>query len=152
LSGKQSRFQKQENHRISKRIVELAERTGRAIHVEDLTGIHERTRAIGKEQRDKHSNWSFGQLQDFLEYKAKRAGIPFRKVDPHYTSQRCNACGHIEKANRKSQSEFLCCACGQEAHADVNAAANISVWAAVTPPDDAQTTAALKAPAFRRGD
>ncbi|WP_433477782.1 zinc ribbon domain-containing protein [Spirillospora sp. CA-142024] len=33
--------------------------------------------------------WPFQQLGTFLEYKARRAGVPFLKVDPHHTFQRC---------------------------------------------------------------
>ena len=42
-----------------------------------------------------------------------------------YTSQRCSACGHVEKGNRTSQAEFLCLSCGHEANAELNAAINI---------------------------
>jgi IS605 OrfB family transposase len=133
LAGKQARFQRDTNHVISKRLIAKAERTNRAIALEDLTGIRERTRVKGKAQRARRSNWSFAQLRDFVTYKAKRAGIPVKLVDPAYTSQRCAACGHLERANRKSQSEFLCCACGHSAHADVNAAKNIA-WAAFNQP------------------
>lgn len=53
------------------------------------------------------------------------------KVNPAYTSQTCNACGHCEKGNRESQA-FLCLACGHRDHADVNAARNIAAGHAVT--------------------
>ncbi len=133
LAGRQRRFQRDTNHVVSKRIVATAQRTQRAIALEDLTGIRTRTRARGREQRARHSNWSFAQLRAFLAYKAKMAGVPLVLVDPRYTSQRCCVCGHIEKANRQSQSEFLCRSCGHTAHADINAACNIS-WAAVIRP------------------
>jgi IS605 OrfB family transposase len=126
LAGRQRRFQADVNHQISKRLVSTAKRTNRGIALEDLTGIRTRTRVKGKERRAQRSNWSFAQLRTFIEYKARRAGIPVGVVDPAYTSQRCFVCGHINAANRKSQGEFLCCACGHTAHADVNAANNIS--------------------------
>ena len=44
LSGKERRFKANENHRISKRIVEKATDTNRGIGLEDLTDIRERTR------------------------------------------------------------------------------------------------------------
>lgn len=132
LRRKQARFQKDVNHQISKRLVLEAKHTGRGIAVEDLTDIRERTRVKGPEQRAKRSNWSFAQLRMFLEYKAKLMGVPVVVVDPAYTSQCCFACGHIEKANRKSQGEFLCKSCGHTAHADVNAAKNISGLASIS--------------------
>lgn len=133
LSGRQARFQKDVNHQISKRLVLEAERTKQAIALEDLKGIRQRTRVKGKENRARHSNWAFAQLREFVKYKAKMAGIPVICVDPRYTSQRCFECGHTERANRKTQDQFLCCVCGHVAHADVNAAKNIA-WAAVNPP------------------
>jgi len=133
LSGKQQRFQKDTNHVISKCIVATAEHTNRAIAIEDLKGIRSKTRVRSKEQRARHSNWGFYQLRSFIEYKAKKAGVPVITVDPHYTSQRCNVCGHTEKANRKTQSNFVCMSCGHSNLADVNAAKNIS-WVAINQP------------------
>ena len=134
MSGRQQCFQKDINHQISKRLVLQAKDTNRSIRVEDLTHIRERTTVRGKDNRAKHSNWVFGQLQYFLAYKARMHGVKLEQVDPRHTSQRCFACGHIEKANRKTQDTFLCCVCGHADHADVNAAKNIAFWAAVKPP------------------
>ena len=41
------------------------------------------------------------------------------------TSQTCHDCGAVDAANRRSQAESICVACGHEASADVNAAKNI---------------------------
>jgi transposase len=54
------------------------------------------------------------------------------KVKPHYTSQRCSACGHVDPESRESQARFVCTACGFACHADVNAARNIAAGHAVT--------------------
>jgi IS605 OrfB family transposase len=143
LSGRQRRFQKDVNHVISKRLVETAQRTNRAIALEELTGIRARTRARGADQRARHSNWSFGQLRAFIAYKARLAGIPVILVDPAYTSQQCSCCGCVDKRHRRSQSDFLCLSCGHTAHADVNAAKNIASRATVISPmvSDAPLTA-----------
>lgn len=134
LAGRQRRFQKDINHQISKRLVEEAQRTNRAVALEELTHIRARTRARGADQRARHSNWSFAQLRQFIDYKARLAGIPVIFVDPQYTSQQCAVCGHIENANRRRQAEFLCLSCGHTAHADVNAAKNIALRAGVMLP------------------
>ena len=136
LAGKQARFQKDVNHQISKRIVSEAEHTNCLIGLEDLTHINQRTRVKGKEQRARHSNWSFAQLRAFVIYKAKRAGIPVVLVNPAYTSQRCYVCGHTERANRRNQADFKCVECGYENGADHNASLNIAhfAWAAVNQP------------------
>jgi putative transposase len=54
------------------------------------------------------------------------------KVKPHYTSQRCAACGHVDAKSRESQARFACTACGFAGNADVNAARNIAAGHAVT--------------------
>ena len=54
------------------------------------------------------------------------------KVKPHFTSQRCSACGHVDAKSRESQARFGCTACGFACHADVNAARNIAAGHAVT--------------------
>jgi putative transposase len=123
---RESRFSNDVNHCISKQAVTKAERTERGIALENLTNIRSRIRAR-KSQRSLLHSWAFADLQNKIEYKAKRAGIPVFFVNPAYTSQTCSCCGHIDKSNRKSQSVFCCTSCGFAAHADVNAAQNIRV-------------------------
>jgi putative transposase len=54
------------------------------------------------------------------------------KIKPHYTSQRCSACGQVDRDSRESQAVFRCTACGFACHADVNATRNIAAGHAVT--------------------
>ncbi|MER6073709.1 transposase [Streptomyces sp. NPDC001817] len=121
---KEARRAKDINHKIAKHVVAEAERTGRGIALEDLTGIRERVR-LRKPQRATQSSWSFAQLGAFIAYKAHRAGVPVVYVDPAYTSRACAECGHIDKANRVSQSRFVCRSCGFVDHADRNGSHNI---------------------------
>ncbi|MFD1934599.1 zinc ribbon domain-containing protein [Nonomuraea mangrovi] len=46
-------------------------------------------------------------------------------VEPAYTSQRCSACGIVDRKARESQAAFRCRSCGYFCNADVNAARNI---------------------------
>lgn len=71
----------------------------------------------------------WGELVVRLEQKAPGR---VEKINPAYTSQTCNACSWVDANSRKSQAEFACTRCGQEAHADVNAARNIAAGRAVT--------------------
>jgi putative transposase len=137
-AGREARHATHINHKIAKDIVAEAQRTGRGIGLENLTGIRARAR-LRKPQRVTFHSWSFAQLGRFIAYKAKRAGVPVVHVDPAYTSQCCSWCGHVEKANRPSQDLFICRSCGVVAHADHNAARNIArlaeaVWGAVNRP------------------
>jgi IS605 OrfB family transposase len=122
-SGREKRFARDINHCISKALVSTAKGTGRGLALEDLKHIRDRVNGSKRHRRVLHS-WAFFQLRAFISYKAALAGVPVVLVDPAYTSQTCNRCGHREKANRKSQAKFLCVACGFSAHADLNAATN----------------------------
>ena len=63
---------------------------------------------------------------------ADKAPGRVEKVKPHYTSQRCSACGQVDRDSRESQAVFWCTACGFAGNADVNAAKNIAAGHAVT--------------------
>ncbi|GAA1076862.1 transposase [Kitasatospora arboriphila] len=124
-SRKEARHTANVNHIVAKTVVTTAERTGSGIALEDLTGIRSRVR-LRKDQRATVHSWSFHQLAAFVEYKAKRAGVPLVYVDPAYTSQECSQCHHIDRRNRQSQATFACRACGVMMHADDNASHNIA--------------------------
>ncbi|HYU76627.1 MAG TPA: transposase [Ktedonobacteraceae bacterium] len=127
LSGKEARFKKNTNHVISKRIVQKAQATKQALAIEELRHIRQRTeRTVRHSQRARQSSWPFGQLREFLSYKAAQASVPLHTVDPRNTSRTCSVCGHCAKENRKSQASFACQACGYTDNADRNAAINIS--------------------------
>ena len=127
LSGKEARFKKNTNHVISKRLVQKAQAHQQALAIEELRHIRQRTeRTVRHSQRARQSSWSFGQLRQFLTYKAALAGVPLHTVDPRNTSRTCSVCGHCAKENRKRQASFVCQACGYTANADRNAALNIS--------------------------
>jgi IS605 OrfB family transposase len=125
---KEARRARDINHKIAKHMVAEAERTGRGIALEELTGIRERVR-LRKPQRATHSSWSFAQLGAFIAYKARKAGVLVVYVDPAYTSRTCAECGHIDKANRVSQAWFACRSCGFVDHADRNGSRNIRAGA-----------------------
>jgi IS605 OrfB family transposase len=135
---RESRHATHVNHRISKTVVAVAQRTERGIALEELQGIRERV-TVRRDQRARQSSWPFHQLGAFIAYKARRAGVPFIEVDPAYTSQRCPRCGHTAKANRPSRDAFCCRRCGLAGPADVVAGVNVrdrarSAWVFVNMP------------------
>jgi IS605 OrfB family transposase len=126
ISKKVRNFKAHTNHVISKKIVELSIGTRKGIALEDLTGIRQRCeKGHRKAQRSIFSGWSFAELREYITYKAKLSGVPIVLVNPKYTSQQCSECGHTEKANRISQSEFICRSCDLHILADYNASLNI---------------------------
>ena len=119
LRDKEKNFATTYNHMISKNVVEFAKKNQcEYINMEKLTkdGFNN---AILR-------NWSYYQLQQYIEYKAEREGIKVRYIDPAYTSQTCARCGHVDKGNRQTQEKFICTKCGFELNADHNASINIA--------------------------
>ncbi|WP_408006920.1 RNA-guided endonuclease TnpB family protein [Pseudalkalibacillus sp. A8] len=123
--GKESRWMKDQNHKISRQIVNLALANGvGVIRMEDLTDIRNTTKSKKNDQGRSLHSWSFYQLKEFIKYKAEMIGIRFELVNPEYTSQTCK-CGHQAKENRNGL-HFQCRECGYTCHADLNGAINIS--------------------------
>jgi putative transposase len=123
LRGKGNRFRRDCDHVLSKRVVQSVS-SGTTIVVENLTDIRTRVKQRGRAARRRLHSWSFAQIRGFLEYKAEDACCRVVGVDPRHTSQRCSACGHIDRGNRKGAG-FWCRACGRQDNADRNAALNI---------------------------
>jgi len=71
----EARFACNTNHVISKHLVAQAQDTGRGIALEQLQGIRERL-TVRKAQRRVQHSWSFGQLRQFIAYKAHLVGCP----------------------------------------------------------------------------
>jgi putative transposase len=120
IKDRESKIVKDLNHKISRKIVDIAVKSSSGIKLEDLTGIRENKKQKRSFRYALHS-WSFYQLQMFVEYKAKLNGVKIAYIDPAYTSQSCSRCGLIGNRNGK----MFKCSCGHVDHADVNAAFNI---------------------------
>lgn len=119
LKDKERNFAKTYNHQLSYKIVKFAkDNKCEFINLEYLTKDGFENRIL--------SSWSYYELQNMIEYKAKREGIKVRYVDPAYTSQTCSKCGHVDKENRPTQAKFKCVNCGLELNADHNASINIA--------------------------
>lgn len=120
LSRKLTRKRRDNLHKVSRSIVNLAIENSSVIVLEDLTGIRQSKckKEFGK------SNWSFFELRTMIEYKAKLEGIPVRLVDPRYTSKTCSRCGHIKET--LTGKRYSCDECGYVSHRDLNASFNIS--------------------------
>ena len=114
------------NHKIASQIVGEASKLSRPVIVlEDLKYIRSDLKAHGKQRRGLHS-WAFGQLQQFIGYKAGLAGIPVVYVDPGNTSRTCPVCGHAGTRNLKKR-RFHCGNCGISLNDDLAAARNIAL-------------------------
>jgi putative transposase len=134
LSGRERRYATGVNHRVAKKIVLDALRGGCSlIRMEDLKGIRARTRVLNKHRNRLQAHWAFGQLQDFVAYKAAAQGIRTEQVPAWNTSSICHLCG---RRGSRTRETFTCTPCGVILDADQNAAHVIAAGgAAVNRPE-----------------
>lgn len=123
VSGKESRFMDDVNHKIAAEIVELAKHHRYGIAVENLKGLRQ-GKASKKLRRMLH-RWAYRDLCDKLEYKAEAEGIPLEYVDPRSTSKTCSRCGQENKVG--SAKQYECNRCGVELNRDLNGARNVAM-------------------------
>jgi putative transposase len=115
-------------HRVSTLIVEKARANNEAIILERLKGIrhaHQRGNGEGPSRRRRISLWPFRQLQSYIDYKARWAGVPVEYVSPSYTSKTCSRCGSVNRKLKLTDRSWLC-PCGAKLDRDLNAAVNIA--------------------------
>ncbi|WP_165360603.1 RNA-guided endonuclease TnpB family protein [Candidatus Chloroploca sp. Khr17] len=98
---RETRFQRDVNHCISKKLVAKAKTERKALALEELSHIRKRTdHGCRRSQRRLRTSWAFRQLRSFVTYKAQQAGVLVIAVDPRNTSRTCAVCGHCEKVQQ----------------------------------------------------
>lgn len=121
INNKEQRIMRDIDHKLSHDIIATAvAHNVKVIKLERLQNIRSATRTSRKNNPSLHT-WSFYRLAQFIEYKAKLAGITVEYVNPAYTSQRCPVCGSIHHADDRNYT----CKCGFHIHRDVLGAMNI---------------------------
>lgn len=121
INNKEQRIMKDIDHKLSREIIETAiSHNVKIIKLERLANIRPTTRKSRKNNHSLHT-WSFYRLAQFIEYKARLAGIKVEYVNPAYTSQTCPVCGHVHHANDRNYT----CKCGFRIHRDILGAMNI---------------------------
>jgi len=121
LSNKEQRWMRDQDHKISREIVNFAVSRGvGTIRLEQLANIRQTARTSRKNEKNLHT-WSFYRLANFIEYKANIASIQVEYVNPAYTSQICPKCGALNKA----KDRLYKCDCGFKTHRDRVGAMNI---------------------------
>ena len=125
IGQRENRWMHDVNHQVSKALVESNPKHTLFV-LEDLSGVRNATERVRTKDRYVSVSWSFYDLERKLIYKAKQNQSAVIKVDPHYTSQCCPVCGHIEKANRNKKIHlFTCKNCGYKSNDDRIGAMNL---------------------------
>ena len=125
VGQRENRWMQDVNHQVSKALVESNPKHTLFV-LEDLSGIRNATERVRTKDRYVSVSWSFYDLEQKLIYKAKQKQSIVIKVDPHYTSQCCPVCGHIEKSNRNKKIHlFACKNCGYKSNDDRIGAMNL---------------------------
>jgi transposase len=123
-------------YRAKRRIRHIIDTTARevvskapVIVVEKLKGITFKTKApkrrLGLKMRRFIGRWNVMYWLGRIQAVSEECRASFRSVLAFHTSTTCSVCGHSDKGNRLSQSDFTCLNCGHKAHADLNASVNI---------------------------
>ncbi len=60
-----------------------------------------------------------------IAWNSAKRGRQATSVKSAYSSQECSVCHYTDRKNRPDQQTFCCQVCGQQTHADVNAARNL---------------------------
>src|SRR6266540_157876 len=126
LAGKEKRSVDWLLWNVANGIVDEALKAGAGtIAIEDLKGIRTRIKCAKKQRLIMHG-WPFASLFAKIRHVAGKRGVKVVSVDARNTSRRCR-CGHVDKANRTTQSTFRCVVCGYSHNADYVASHNVAV-------------------------
>lgn len=91
------------------------------VAIEDLTNA--KIKMSNRNRRRLMQINPLNRFTDKLEWKCKKFGTDFYKINPAYTSQICSECGQLMNLTLKDR---ICnCSCGNVMDRDINAAINI---------------------------
>ena len=128
LSGRENGWMDDVNHRLSKALVDEYGR-GSLFVLEDLSDATFDERNLKSRDaggRRELRSWAHYDLRKKIEYKAALAGCAVAVVDPAFTSQRCPACGNVDKSARdRSKHAYACPNCGAEYNDDEVSSLNL---------------------------
>ena len=125
IGQRENRWMQNVNHCVSKALVKNNPKHTLFV-LEDLSSIRDVIGCIKIKDRYVFTSWAFYDLEQKLIYKAKQNQSSVIKVAPHYTSQCCPICGHIERFNRDKRVHlFTCKNCGYKSNDDRVGAMNL---------------------------
>jgi len=117
-------------HKTTRNFVDwCAEQQVKHVTVGKVEGVQRETSAKKKKNKrkvkaslsQKLSQWQFGKIKDYLEYKLEAKGITLSEINEAYSSQTCPVCTRLKKTAGRVYS----CRCGYQQHRDIHGASNI---------------------------
>jgi len=119
-------------HNVTKKIIAAAVQERTAIVLENISGIrslYRKGNGQGPKYRCRMNQWSFGEAQRQIEYKARWVGLPVIRLyrrETRGSSVTCPRCGERLQSDRNHMRELWCWKCENWMDRDVVAAVNIS--------------------------
>src|SRR5712692_10039050 len=93
---------------------------------------------------------NLGHIPQQILWNSQKRGVKATPVSSAYSSQECSVCHYTDRKNRPDQRTFRCQVCGFEAHADYNAAVNLSRRVGDRPLRACRDRSAIKAVLMQR--
>jgi hypothetical protein len=118
------RHVKQEINRAVNQCFTDQEHQGVQFAYEQLSVASMRFKARAQNAYLRASN--LGHIPQQIRWNSQKRGVQATPVISAYSSQECSVCHYTDRKNRPDQRTFRCQVCGFEAHADHNAAVNLS--------------------------
>jgi putative transposase len=112
-------------HKTTKQLVDwCVEQSISDVYMGNPEGVQRKTRKkrkTNRKQSQRLSNWSFGKVKKYLDYKFVQKGIMLHQAEEACTSQTCPVC----QKRKKVSSRNYRCSCGYQEHRDIHGARNI---------------------------
>ncbi len=118
------RHVKQEINRAVNQCFTEEEHQGVQFAYEQLSVASMRFKARAQNAYLRASN--LARIPQQILWNSQKRGVMATPVPSAYSSQECSVCHYTDRKNRPDQRTFRCQVCGFEAHADHNAAINLS--------------------------
>ena len=127
-------FSKRQKHthaeihsRLGQALKQVDFATFKTLCIEDLKRVKSKKRGTFSRRLNRRlSHWLYASTVRRLERYCEENGVRLEKKDPYKTSQYCRSCGTWDRRNRNGD-RFKCVHCGYSAHADHNAAHNLTL-------------------------
>ena len=142
------RHVKQEINRAVNQCFTDPEHQGVQFAYEQLSVASMRFKARAQNAYLRASN--LGHIPQQIRWNSQKRGVQATPVISAYSSQECSVCHYTDRKNRPDQRTFRCQVCGFAAHADYNAAVNLSRRVGDRPLRACRDRSAIKAVLMQR--